>query len=289
MRGLFLDPEGSVRNGWKVLGFILLFNVTGWLSTPLVRGLASLATGLGIGKWLDLGVCLLASWGCLRLEGEPFVGIGLRPNTSFLVDLMLGCLGGLGLMVVTAAGIYAFGGLHWARNPGVGVRELLQGASFFLAVAAFEELVFRGYPFQRLVRGLGFTRSQVLFAAGFALLHWGNPGMSGATRAWATVNIALAAVLLGLCWQRTGSLALPIGVHLGWNWTQGNLLGFGVSGTLQEGWWTPVFQGRPQWLTGGDFGLEASLICTLVCGAAIFGLWRWRGRISADASTASAS
>jgi hypothetical protein len=122
-------------------------------------------------------------------------------------------------------------------------------------------------------------------------MHWGNPGMHGATKIWATVNIALAAVLLGLCYLRTRSLALPIGVHLGWNWAQGSLLGFGVSGTTDiKGLWTPVFHSKPEWLTGGAFGLEASLVCTLVCGVAILGLWRWKGLApSADASTASAS
>ena len=120
--------------------------------------------------------------------------------------------------------------------------------------------------------------------------------MTGASVAWGTLNIALAAVLLGLCWRRTGSLALPIGVHLGWNWTQGSLLGFGVSGTTSQGWLTPLFHARPVWLSGGTFGLEASLPCALVCGAAILLLWRWKGWAassdagpSGGASTASGS
>ena len=121
--------------------------------------------------------------------------------------------------------------------------------------------------------------------------------MEGGTRVWATINIGLAAILLGFCYLRTQSLALPIGVHLGWNWMQGSVLGFGVSGTTDfPGIWAPVLHDRPTWLTGGAFGLEASLICTLVCSAAIFALWRWRGtagkavaRVSADASIASGS
>jgi hypothetical protein len=115
--------------------------------------------------------------------------------------------------------------------------------------------------------------------------------MQGVTRMWATINIGLASILLGFCYLRTRSLALPIGVHLGWNWAQGSLLGFGVSGTTDtKGLWTPIFHGKPEWLTGGAFGLEASLPCTLVCLGLIFLLWRWKGSVvSADASTASAS
>jgi len=136
----------------------------------------------------------------------------------------------------------------------------------------------RAIPVQRLLEGAGPWTAQGAFAALFALLHWGNPGMHGSTRAWATLTIGLSAILLGLCYLRTRSLALPIGLHLGWNWAQGSLLGFGVSGTTDtRGLWTPVFRDRPEWLTGGAFGLEASLPCALVCGLAIWVVWRWKG------------
>ena len=145
-----------------------------------------------------------------------------------------------------------------------------------------EELLFRGYLFQRLESGLGAGPALGLLGLLFAALHWGNPGMAGLTRAWASLNIALAGILLGLCYLRTRSLALPIGLHLGWNWTQGSLLGFGVSGIHHPGWWTPVWHGRPAWVVGGSFGLEASLICTVVCAAACFGLARWAPEIRPD-------
>jgi hypothetical protein len=212
----------------------------------------------------------------------------------------VGTCGGILLILLTALLVRGLGGFHWERAANIGARPLLTAALMYLGVAFNEELLSRGFPFQRLVEGAGLWVGQLVFAALFALMHWGNPGMHGATRAWATVNIALAALLLGFCYLRTRSLALPIGVHLGWNWAQGSLLGFGVSGTTEvKGAWMPVFHGRPDWLTGGAFGLEGSVICTLVCGAAVFGLWRWRGRgretplaegvASADASTASAS
>lgn len=154
-------------------------------------------------------------------------------------------------------------------------------------MAFHEETLYRGYLFQRLVAGLGEWPAQLLMALLFALAHWGNPGMSGATMAWATLNIALAAVLLGLCYLRTKSLALPIGVHLGWNFTQGNLLGFGVSGTTDApGLLQPVLHGKPDWLTGGAFGLEAGLPCALVCLAVVVALAMWKRGASAVPSTA---
>jgi hypothetical protein len=289
MRHPLLDDQGSVRNGWKVLGFLALMTSLGTLfGIPLSFLPPSWRLVL---PWQGFSAAsvLLAAWICLRMEDESLGSLGLNLDPRFLGELALGTLGGFGLMVATAAIIWALGGWHWVRTPDVGSADLLKGAWLYFAVAWFEETLFRGYPFQRAVRGLGFTGAQATFAVLFAVAHWGNPGMAGATKVWATLNIGLAAILLAFCWRRTGSLALPIGVHLGWNWTQGNLLGFGVSGTENRGWWTPVYHGRPDWLTGGTFGLEGSLVCALLCGAVILGLWRWPGRPSADASTASVS
>jgi membrane protease YdiL (CAAX protease family) len=285
-----VDEHGALRNGWKVLAYLLgtvaVMMVIGLVLYPLRMAWGRYAMALPDG-WLGAVAALMVAKLALRLEDEPFTSLGLRKDRRFLWEFFLGTLGGLGLIALTALFVYALGGFHSMRTPGSGVQNLLQGAWLYLAVAWFEELLFRGYAFQRTVRGLGFTGGQWLFAVCFALSHWANPGMQGATKVWATLNIGLAAVLLAFCWRRTGSLALPIGVHLGWNWTQGSLLGFGVSGTSNQGWWTPIFKDRPEWLTGGVFGLEASLPCALVLGVAILGLWRWKGSApSADASTA---
>lgn len=286
LRSLFIDDHGAVRSGWRILQFILLLGVLNLAVAPLWP---APWRGQIPDRWIDMAVVLAATWLCLRTEGRPLADAGLRADGRFLRETALGALGGAAVMLATAGLIGALGGFHWVRTPGTGLRGLLAGASVYLAVAGFEELLFRGYPFQRAVRGLGFAGAQAVFAAAFVAAHWSNPGMTGATRIWAALNIALAGLLLGLCWRRTGSLALPIGVHLGWNWTQGTLLGFGVSGTEGAGWWTPVFHGRPEWLTGGAFGLEASAVCALVCGTAILGLWRWRGISGGGSSRASES
>jgi hypothetical protein len=272
----FFNERGALRSGWKAAGF-LVPQILGWQ--------------LGLSLWLSLGLVLLTSLAVVRLEGRTLRGLGLRFGGRWLLELLAGTLGGVLLILLMALMVKGLGGFHWERTPGVGAPQVLTAAATFLGVGFNEELLARGYPFQRLVEGSGPWVGQLVFAGLFALMHWGNPGMHGATKAWATVNIALAALLLGFCYLRTQSLALPIGVHLGWNWAQGSLLGFGVSGTTDiKGAWTPIFHGRPDWLTGGTFGLEASVICTLVCGVAVAALWRWKGTApSGGASTASAS
>jgi membrane protease YdiL (CAAX protease family) len=292
----FIRPQGSVRSGWKVLGFMALFMSLGILISSVARAVHVPRLDMTALVWMNAAIMALASLICVRLERRSFQDLGFRLGRRWLGECLAGTLGGILLILLTALLVKGLGGFHWERAGEVGARQLLLAAWTFLGVAFNEEIMSRGFPFQRLVEGAGPWVGQLVFAALFALLHWGNPGMSGATKVWATLNIGLAAILLGFCYLRTRSLALPIGVHLGWNWAQGSLLGFGVSGTSEaKGLWTPVFHGKPEWLTGGAFGLEASLMCTLVCGAAILALWRWRGSaaqalsVSADVSTASAS
>jgi uncharacterized protein len=288
----FVDKQGSVRSGWKIAGFFLIFMAIGLAISLIARALhAPHGPGMALGAWMSAAMGALASFICVRLEKRSFRDLGFHLGLRWLGELLMGTTGGILLMVVTALVVRGLGGFHWERAADVGVKQLLGAAGLFLGVAFNEEIISRGYPFQRLVEGAGPWVGQLVFALLFALMHWGNPGMHGATKAWATLNIALAAILLGFCYLRTRSLALPIGLHLGWNWAQGSLLGFGVSGTTEiHGAWTPVFHGRPEWLTGGAFGLEASLPCALICGLAILALWRWKGINSGgDASTASGS
>ena len=183
----------------------------------------------------------------------------------------------MGVMLTAAGMVWAAGGVRFELDPMRSFKTLSYGFYMFLFVGLFEENLFRGFLFQRFLNGMGVWTTQLVLALLFALAHWGNPGMHGATKIWATINIALAAVFLGLAYLRTRSLALPVGIHLGWNWTQGNILGFGVSGNAEHGWIRPLFQGKAEWLTGGTFGLEASIcgVVAVLIGIAL--LWKWKG------------
>ena len=279
MKGIFVSGQGTVRNGWKVLGFLAL--------TALVLKLGNLALQPALPflklhrDWIPQPfgaglLVLLPTFLVLRLERRPLREVGLGLGGRWFREALLGTILGVALIGLSALLVRGVGGFHFERGQ-AGVREVLVGFWLFAGVAFFEELAFRGYLFQRLRDGLGAWATQILLAAFFAFAHWGNPGMHGATKAWATVNIALAAVMLGLAYLRTRSLALPMGLHLGWNWAQGTLLGFGVSGNAESGLLCPVFHGRPEWLTGGAFGLEASVPALLVLVGFILVLHRWKG------------
>jgi hypothetical protein len=277
---VFLDREGRVRNGWRVL----LFFFAGLLVALPIGVPYALLGPRGLWPWWLPEPLLMAipafvvSWIFLSVERRPLHSIGLKMDRRWGLEFLLGTLGGVLLMVATALVVRAGDGFHWVRNPAGTLGQMAAQGWIYLLVAWDEELIFRGYAFQRLSDG---TRPWIslLFYSGlfFAYVHWGNPGMTGATKFWGSLNILLAGLLLGLCYLRTGSLAAPIGLHLGWNWTQGCLLGFGVSGTSgMPGAWTPVFHNRPEWFTGAAFGLEASIPCAVLSTAAILGLWLWR-------------
>jgi len=273
LRKLFLGTGGHLREGWKAALFLALHGLLQEIGRTLLSGVPW-ASGWLARQGISLGITLLVSSLLLQAEGRTLADLGLRFGRRWGLQALAGAALGFLLMVGAALTIRALGGFHWEQ--GAGLPALGSGAWLFLVVACREELLFRGYAFQRLVDGLGAGSALAVGALFFAYAHWDNPGMGGAVRGWATLNIGLAGVLLGLCWLRTRSLAMPMGLHLAWNWTQGSLLGFGVSGLRTDSCLTPVLHDRPDWLTGGAFGIEASLPCAALCALAIGGLVLWR-------------
>lgn len=286
---MFTREDGRIRGGWKALGFAFLQGLLADAFRLLHPAGAAEPPPWAPHEWFSGAIVLLASWLCLKAEDEDFPSLGLRLDRRWAFEAGVGLVLGLFLILGAAFVGRAFGAFHWVRTPGVGSGGLLLGAWTYAAVAFNEELLFRGYAFFRLKEGVGALPAILVTALLFTAVHWNNPGMAGPTRVWACLNIGLAGLLLGLCAWRTGSLALPMGVHLGWNWAQGSLLGFGVSGTEAKGLFTPVPDGGPAWLSGGDFGLEASLPCALLCGAACLALGAWPRRPAATPASDASS
>jgi membrane protease YdiL (CAAX protease family) len=143
--------------------------------------------------------------------------------------------------------------------------------AFVLVVLAFgaigEEMLFHGYGFQVLMGELGPVATILPVSVVFAWAHAGNLNVS----TMALVNTALWGLLFGLAFWRSGDLWLPIGLHLGWNWTLplcgANLSGFTMSVTGFAVRWRA---GTERW-SGGTYGPEASVVNTGVL-AALF-LW----------------
>jgi membrane protease YdiL (CAAX protease family) len=277
VKQVFLDSHGRLRNGWWILVFAALMLASRFAYTPLSRALQSLGADTAWLEPLRFGFVLAVTWICMRLRREPLSRVGFALDARWGRELAFGTGLGVGSALLAVALIAAAGGVRLELDPARSAATLVYGAYVFLLVALFEETLFRGFVFQRFVDGAGPWAAQIALGLVFATSHWGNPDMQGATLAWASVELFLGAVLLGLAWLRTRSLALPIGIHFGWNWMHGYVMGFGVSGFEHAGWFQPVLQGAPEWLSGGRFGPEASVCAVVVDVVLILVLWKWRG------------
>ena len=277
MKKILFGSDGRLRNGWWILIFIALLLASRLVYTPVSHALQDLGVPKDGLEPLRLGFLLLVTWICVRLRNEPLSSIGFVLDRRWACELGVGTGFGLATALLAVAMIWMVGGVSLELDPARSVATLAQGLYLFVFVALFEETLFRGFVFQRLVAGAGARVALIAMGLLFSTGHWDNPGMQGTTLAWATVELFLGAVLLGLAYLRTRSLAMPIGIHLGWNWTLGHVLGFGVSGFGQSGWFRPLLQDSPEWVTGGSFGPEASVFAVVVDVLLIVVLWRWKG------------
>ncbi|MES3001559.1 MAG: type II CAAX endopeptidase family protein [Pseudomonadota bacterium] len=156
--------------------------------------------------------------------------------------------------IVWLAGSYVVTG----TNPDVDwVRPLFLTG---LGTAIAEELMFRGVLFRITEEGLGTWGALGISALFFGGVHIMNPGAT----VWSSIAIAIeAGVLLGLAYHLTRSLPLVMGIHMAWNFTQGTIFGIPVSGLKEKGLLISTRPGS-EWLSGGDFGIEASVVAVLV-------------------------
>lgn len=194
------------------------------------------------------------------------------PLSGSAKDLALG-IGGGALIIAVVAGVAALAGVYrvvgWGGSEGFGMILFQAGVT-----AGFvEELIFRGILFRWLEEFGGSWAALALSAALFGLLHISNP----AATVFSSVAIAIeAGILLGAAYMFTRSLWFAVGIHFGWNVTQGYIFDVPVSGHPVRGLVEAELSG-PEWLSGGAFGLEASVIALVVCTGA--GLWLLRKAI----------
>lgn len=157
-------------------------------------------------------------------------------------------------------------------------RDLLGTLLFFLLVAVTEEVMLRGFVLGRMLSA-GMNRFVALFlsSALFSAMHLFNPNFA----LLPFVNILLAGCLLGASFLYTRNLCFPVVLHWFWNWLQGPVLGYEVSGMDSGETLLTLRLTGSDLLTGGSFGFEGSLLCTvlLVGGTlAIIGYYERRGR-----------
>ena len=132
---------------------------------------------------------------------------------------------------------------------------------FWLLQGGTEEVATRGWLLTRIAARTNLPLAIAISSSLFGILHLGNSGVTFLS----LLNIILDGVLAGLLFIYTDSIWLVVAQHGTWNYLQGNLLGFQVSGTGADASIFSFTMGSgPDWLTGGAFGAEGSIITTLV-------------------------
>jgi membrane protease YdiL (CAAX protease family) len=220
-------------------------------------------------------------------DRRSFTSLGLAWNRQATLDLIVGLaipalLMGIVFFVYWGLGWLRVEGFTWDGAPPAEIgRSLVDVLILFLLVGWSEELLFRGYWLQNLAEGLNSAWGVILSSGVFALFHLANPGANWAS----TLGLTFAGLFLAYGYTATRSLWLPIGLHIGWNFFEGPVFGFPVSGLETFRLLKTTLSG-PALLTGGAFGPEAGLILPpiLLLGAGLIALYAARRNSPPDGS-----
>lgn len=295
---------GRPRAAWRLLvhfsAFVILVGVvTSLLATAyFVLGPAEVGSGEAPANSPSLFlISVLASVVAITislwlagkfLDKRPVKDYGFDVSAGWWLDLGFGLFLGAFLMCGVFLAQYALGWVEITNSFETNLGgtpfslAILLPITVFVCVGFYEEALSRGYQLTNLAEGLNYpilggpkgavVMAWVITSGVFGVLHLGNPNASFIS----TTNIALAGILLGVGYVLTGQLAIPIGVHITWNFFQGNVFGFPVSGLegLGASFLATEATGPELW-TGGVFGPEAGLLVpiAIVVGSLMTFLW----------------
>jgi len=193
--------------------------------------------------------------------------------------LGLGLLAGIGLIGAGFAVLLAFGAIRAEAVPATREVAALIGWNLllFVTVGFSEEIFSRGYVYGLVRKHGGVVAAVAVSSVLFALLHAMNAAVF--TNAFPMINLTLAGVMLALLREATGGLWAPIGMHISWNFAQGDIFGFAVSG-IETASLFELSIAKP-FLAGGDFGFEGSPVCTAItlafCAALVYAIRKRNG------------
>ena len=232
-----------------LVNFVAYSAVTDGLSSSLPSWAAFLAGNL---VYL-FGVVGLTWAFCHYLDHTSLRSLGLQRH-RWLRNVGTGWALGAVLQLLIFVAFAALGWLTVERAPWQPL-ELAASVVSWLIISFNEELAFRGYIMQRLSQAWGMPAAVVASSLIFAMVHMFNPNF----RPLAMLSLFAAGLLLACAYLVSRSLWLPIGVHLGWNLMEMQILGFPGSGVPEPAILRASVTG-PEVMTGGAFGPEGGVL-----------------------------
>jgi len=276
------QKEKRLRAGWRLLLFLIAVPVTMRVLDMIIRPLFGNSLQINAVKWsfrgilVVLGVTLLVWIWRKCIDKKSLVSLGLKVNSMAWWDMVIGFLlsvlmAGLFFLTMMIFGYIEINEISWHGDYIVsGLEIVLLFFGIGLATGYSEELGFRGYILQNLEEGIGLRWAILVSCILYGAMHMANPN--------STILSGLLIMGFGFLrifgWLRTGQLWLSIGMHAGWNFSQGPIFGFSISGLESNHLIKHTLQG-PRWLTGGEFGPEASLFIIPILILALFLMYLW--------------
>ena len=306
MKKIFWNySEQRLRTGWRIvislMGFIIVMISFGLILKVLGKNIVTSLVGLVAFGTLTIVVFWIAG---RYIDKRSFKDFGFNINKNWWRDFVFGFLLSGVLISIIFIVEKSFG---WINIVGVFKNEkelyinfpfavaLIIGLLAYSVLALWEEVFFRGYFLKNLSEGLNnnFFRVKgalilafIISSVFFGMAHFSNPNIT----IIGIINIILLGIFLGLPYVLTGELAIPIALHISWNFFQGLIFGFPLSGGQDEISVFSINQSGPEIWTGDAFGPEAGLfsVFAMLVGCGIIILWIRvsRGRISLHTSLA---
>jgi len=280
IKNIFYNKEEQrLRAGWRIFIFLVGVMACSWaIILPLMWFIGGRPSP-GLGRdFLLIGIAativtLLLPIARKRLDKRSLISLGLRFNVSAVKDLIFGWVLSAAMAAAFFLIMMSLGRLEitsFAWQTGDFIVPLLGYFILHLTVGWWEELFFRGYLFEKMKAGLGLTWAIVTSCLLYGLMHAANPNSTLLSSGIIVVFGFLR--IYGLL--ATRQLWLSMGMHMGWNFFQGPIFGFAASGHATVRLVEHQTNGA-DWLTGGKFGPEGSIVILPILAAGVIGMHLW--------------
>lgn len=256
------------NNNWKrllkfLLPFLFTIGLFGYVGTVVAGtdpSVNSLRNASGVQNFLIsffecTGTFVIVWYFRKNVDKESFVSLGFQKTN--LSDILIGLITGFTIMLLGFSTLLFFNQIKVVGHQ-FAFFDFVSGIGLFITVALMEELLVRGYVLNNLMSCMNKYSALIISAAIFSILHGANLNIT----LLSLINLFLAGTLLGLSYIYTKNLWLPIALHFSWNFFQGTVFGFNVSGnkfysiihqrTISDNIWN-----------GGSFGFEGSVLCVI--------------------------